>query len=372
MSLKKVKLAVAVAAVLALSASVFAQVEVTPYGGAHYRLRTDVTMLSDNNDNSNTVANYSNHVAWRLGLRAKVDEQLSLQFQIGNDWAASEGVNWRANNFIGARVGEQNLYVHLASARWNPGFMFVEAGVVPLASNGTLDLLRHSINRGSYDEAGFFGWGDFNNSMIGLKLGVPILTDDVKVGVELFQSVIDPRRRAESATESDANLPSILMVLTVPVIAGDFRITPEFTSVINRYYTPGNADHEFIFGLAGSYKVSDEVTVNFNGGYGMVSNENTTAADTFKNNGLLVGASTVIKAGPGNLMIGANYNRAWDSEIDDCAMNYIYGDLRYAYKVHPNFVITPRYRPYVTLFPEDQANKMRFNNRIELILEGSF
>ncbi|MCL2183416.1 MAG: hypothetical protein FWB85_08110 [Chitinispirillia bacterium] len=373
------------------------KLQVTPYGSVQYRLRENITTRSDD-DNSATTMDYSNRLCWRVGLKAVVDEQLSLQFQIGNDWGAAENINWNSNHGPRSRVGTQNLYVHLASARWNPGYMFIEAGVVPLNSNGTLDLLESSLNSSSskqgYGEAGYNGWSDMNNSMIGIRLGAPILKDDIKLGVELFQSVINNRQQTIPANLADdpaANPASPLFVLTVPVEAGAFKVTPEVTAVLNRNYNSATekGDHEYIIGLAGSYKVNSDISVSFNGGYGMVSNEESESGaysdpanapggtfTPYNSNGLLVGAGTSIKAGPGTIQIAVNYNTAVNSESsateDATKSGYLYTDLRYAMKVHKNFSVVPRYRTYTTTYPEASANNSQMVNRFELIFEGSF
>lgn len=401
---------VAVAAVAMLSTAVMAELEVKPYGSVQYRLREQLNTRSDD-DNSVTTMDYSNRLCWRMGLRAKLDDQLSLQFQIGNDWGAAENVNWNANNGPRSRVfsgvsltrnadgditgatlaGAQNLYVHLASFRWNPGMFFLEAGVVPLSSNGTLDLLESSLSLGRYGEAGFNGWGDMNNSLIGLKLGMPLVKEGVKVSAELFQTVINARTQAiPSNLENDpvANPASVLMMLTVPVDAGAFKVTPEITAVLNRNFNPANeaGDHEILVGFAGSFKVNDGVSTNFNFGYGMISNEASEigqygqAANSpsgtpaiYKSNGLLLGAGASIKAGPGNVQVALNYNSAVNTEAEAATKHdYVYTDLRYVWRLHKNFSVTPRYRTYTIMFPEANAANMELRNRFELIFDGSF
>ena len=396
----KKSLAVAGAAVMMLVSSVMSQVQVTPYGAAQYRLRFQLNSLTnefaDPDDPNKTkeesfgTFDYSNRLCYRLGLRAKVDDQFSMQFQIGNDWGAAENVNYQANNTPGYRVGTPNLYVHLASFRWNPGAFFMEAGVVPLNSNGTLDLLERSL-RSSHNTPGavaryggaiFNGWGDNNNSMIGLKLGMPIIKEGVKVSAELFQTVLDARTQSLSAsTTSDPkqNPSSIMMVLTVPIEAGDFKITPEITGIMNRNYNSDKekGDNESLFGLAGSYKVNDDVSLTFRGGFSMLDNGNTVKKDSalVKDQGMLFGLGTSVKAGPGVIQFAVDYNSTENTEVKngESLHQYIYTDLRYVYKVHPRVTVTPRYRTYSTMFPEKStASNFRMDNRFEAIIEGSF
>jgi len=242
---------------------------------------------------------YQNLFGWLAGMKIKVDDALSLQFQIGNDWNAGEQVSWRDNNSVDSRVNFVNCYVHLAYANWNPGPVYLVGGVIPVSSNGTLDLLERSLSNGSYSEAIFKTWQtNFNNSLIGLKLGVPIVeSDEFNLAAELTTSVIDPRTHYmgtwgfgySGAFGDDYNIidtvrgspTSVMFILDVPVAAGEFKVTPEFTTVINRNYNSVDetGDHEFLFGLSAGYKVSDDISVSLSGAYGTVSNKNTLAGE---------------------------------------------------------------------------------------------
>jgi hypothetical protein len=419
---------------------------VTPYGRAHYRFRgqintrsglgrsdieTDTGTATVTNKDSKTIAGYTNKLAWQLGLKAAVNEQLSMQFQIGNDWGSPEDVSYALNNGVRSRFlsgvsltradtgitgatlsGYQNLYVHLAYARWNPGYLFIEAGVVPLVSNGTLDLLESSLSRGRYQETVFDWWTQYNSSMIGFKIGKSLYERDVKVSAELFQTVIDPRGQSMSANFNLANDPtenpaSVLLVFDVPIEAGSLKVTPEFTGVINRNYNKATkeADHEFIGGLSASYKISDALSFSFIGGSGAVSNENSKVgsydtpnitanppilpvrvdsipavrADTiiqYKSRGFLIGAGTSVKVGSGNIQLNINYNNAQnglnDSTVNATKYGYINADLRYAWRVNKNFSIMPRYRPDIVLYPKNHRNDKELRHRFELVFEGSF
>jgi hypothetical protein len=245
------------------------------YGAVQYRFRERINTLSADTSasdafnpdarktSSGTTYDYHNLFSWQAGLKAKVDDKLSFQLQIGNDWGFGEGVNWANNKAQQGRSyipGADNLYVHLADVKWNPGAFYVEAGVIPVFSNGTLDLLERSINTGKYDQAIFQGWvAQVNNSLLGIKLGVPIATGGVSVGVELFQSILDTRAQVltQNALRKDtisANPTSALFIFTLPVsaVGGDFKVIPEVSGVVNRNYnsTNGIGDHEIIGGLS--------------------------------------------------------------------------------------------------------------------------
>jgi len=320
---------------------------------------------------------YLNLLGWAVGLKTKVDDQLLLQFQIGNDLNAGESVTWANNKAPQGRVATDNLYVHLAYAAWNPGPIYLIGGVIPVVSNGTLDLLERSLSTGSYGEAIFQTWAtQTNNSLIAAKLGVPLAKEDVKVNFELTTSVIDPRAQTlignlkttgaigsdnGVTTDPDADPSSVLLIFDLPIVAGDFKVTPEVTSVINRNFNEkhGGSDGEILAGLSAGLKLNDVVTLSLNGAYGTVSNGNShvglygdakragkedstyivspkvpstsyesvgkdtvrvttvTGKTIFDNkyisNGLTLGLGTTIKAGSGAFAIGFSYGNSNNS-----------------------------------------------------------
>jgi hypothetical protein len=368
---------------ITLAVPAYAGLDAEPYGAVQYRFRERVHTVSDQSDSSNTNADYFNLFSWRAGLRVKANDQLSLQLQIGNDWNAGDNINWRANNMPRARVESQNLYVHIASFKWNPGLLYIEGGVVALNSNGTLDLLERSINYGNYGGAGFYGWSSVaNSSMLGIRLGAPIIEGDVKLGVELFQTVIQEREQSRGARgELDPNPAAVMFLLTSPVEAvdGALKATPEFTMVINRNYNSAlkAGDNEILFGLSASYKINDAVTANVSGGNGSVNNRKTERiqANLYDNAGLLACAGAVVLAGPGTVQIDFKYNSNENKYRQRSRIDYLYTDLRYGWEVYDKFTIMPRYRNYLTLHPKSNVGsvvKMEMENRFELYLEGSF
>jgi len=403
------------------------ETKVDLYGAVQYRFRDRMHSQTDTAGNTGSTNDYQNLLSWRAGLKAKVNDQLSLQIQIGNDWGAGEGVGWANNNSTKGRLltlsgvpvilynsdktdsvsstsyslnGYQNLYVHLASFKWNPGYMFVEGGVISLPSNGTLDLLERSLNFGKYDEAAFQGWStELNASMIGIKVGIPILRDDFKLGLELFQTVIDERTQSLGTIQDKItdNPSSPMFVVTLPIEASGLKLTPELTYILNRNYntTTEKGDDEVLLGASASYAVNKEISVSLLGGYGSVSNENSNVgeygtskksdkiakdkADTtkiYKSEGTMFGVGANIKAGPGAVQFDFKYNTAVnakdDATKDKTKYDYMYTDIRYAYKANDKFTITPRYRNYYRTYPPKNANESRMENRLELILEGSF
>jgi len=402
--IKKKLLLAAGLMVLTASSSVLAEIEVKPYGSASYRYRGRLWTASAD-DSSATTFDHLNQLMWQVGLKAKVDDRLSLQFQIGNDWYAGESVSWSANNSIGTRTGFQNLYVHLAYARWNPGYIYMDVGVIP-ATNVSLDLLERSLSTGSYNEAVYLGWAATgNNSLIAARAGVPVITeDDMKLAAEATVSVIDPRtQRLTTAGDmaldpggSKSNHTSFLMMLALPLTVGDLKVTPEAAVVFNRNYSREleAGDHERLAGFTASYKVKDGVSVSFMGAYGIVSNEfsraghyggTTRSADVdtvtnfvaYYSNGIQVGAGTAIKAGPGTFAFDLKYGNSFNdaSEQAKTATNTqnIYIDPRYTWRVHPNFTISPRCRFFVTMYDEERGDvNWKMEVRPELTFGGTF
>jgi len=334
----------------------------------------------DTIDRDGSSFDYLNLLGWSFGAKVKVDDQLSLQFQIGNDLTSGETVTWASNNSPGAATTRSNaLYVHLAYAAYNPGPFTLTGGVIPVTSNGTLDLLERSLSTGSYGDAIFQTWStQLNNSLIGLKLGLPIVKEGVKVSAEVTTSVIESRTQSlisgigttgavgvDPATgivdTVKSNPASALLILDLPVVAGDFKVTPQITTVLNRNYNSKleKGDVEFLAGLSAGYKVNSAISVSLNGAYGSVSNENSlvgaygsssrsgtideiaalsTARDTltyvfpnktdtattinknvkmsyankYISNGLIAGIGTTIKAGPGVIAFNVNYGNSYN------------------------------------------------------------
>ena len=405
--------------------------EVTPYGTASYRFRGRLWNASADtgtNPNKKSVSgstmDYFNLLGWFVGLKAKVDDQLSLEFRIGNDFNSGEEVSWTANRASQGRTspvaaGEENIYVHLAYATWNPGPIYLSGGVIPVSSNGTLDLLERSLNTGSYGDAIFQTWQSvFNNRLMAIKLGAPILQDDFKLGVELTSSVIYNRNTrgslilgyaATGANHTDTsvnkdpakNPAGLLFIFDVPIGVGDLKITPELTGVLNRNirYDAGKkellSDHEIIGGLSASYKVNKELSLSLNGAYGTVSNKkskNPNGYGPFYGNGsalsdvddtgyvsqgLIAGIGGSYKAGPGSLAIDFKYGNAVDavSDLSKVATDKhdILADVRYTWNVHSKFSIQPRWRLYMTMYDKDSEHiTQKMENRPELILTGQF
>jgi len=391
---------------LLAGSSVFAELQLTPYGAASYRYRGKLWMASTD-DSTAVTFDHFNQLLWQVGLKAKVDDQLSFQFQIGNDWYAGENVSWSANNTIGARTGYQNLYVHLAYAKWNPGYLYMDVGVIPM-NNVSLDLLERSLSTGSYNEAVYLGWGAAaNNSLMAARVGVPVLTEDVKLSAEMAVSVIDPRTQALTfpgdrgidSASSLANPTSFLVLFSFPSAAGNLKFTPEVAAVVNRNYNRAleTGDHEILGGASASYKFNDMVSVSLMGAYGMIDNTKSKAGrygvaggrssevdpgeiySPYCSRGIQFGAGTTVKAGPGVFALDLKYGQSADVfssmiSTETRRVNLLI-DPRYTWKVHPNFTISPRCRVFATSYSEDRVGgdvRSKTEYRPELTIGGSF
>jgi hypothetical protein len=358
---------------LLLSGAALAELEVKPYGDAQFRLRGAYHTLS-NDDDSQSALEYSNRISWRTGVRAKVDDQLSLQFQIGNPYNAADNVNYQRN-------GIGSIGVHLAYGTWNPGSFFITAGIVPVNSHGPLDLLENSLNGttiGNFGAASHNGWATrTDNSLTGIRIGAPIVKGDVKVGAELFTSVTTFREHTidntDLSVEPKDNPSATLFVLDIPISSGALRVTPQVAMVMNRLYNSAEekGDHEMAFGTSASYRVNPQLSLNLTGAYAMGSNDNTEATTTRDMSGIFVGVGGSYRTGPGQIQLEYKMNTVENDKADKSGITYHYIDARYAIGVHSKFSITPRFRVYLTQ-PEADGAINTTELRPELIFTASF
>ncbi|MFW5785583.1 MAG: hypothetical protein ACOCW1_05305 [Chitinispirillaceae bacterium] len=381
--------------ILLLLAIVFissAELSITHYGLAQYRLRERIN-TAFTEQSSSTAFDYFNTVSYYAGIRADLDETFSFHFQVGNDWVAVENVSWEANRMpfpTRMPLSGSEFYVHLAYSRWNPGFLYLEAGAVPVVSYGPLDLLERSVNSGSYRAAALYTWiVGTNNSLLGLRVGAPILSGEQKLNVNLFSTVVDPRSAAvtqgDSLIESPRSNPtSVLFILDAPFTAGALSITPQLAGIAYRNFNPAReaGDHEISGGVKAGYKVNSTVTLSAMAAYAMVNNENSRISDTrrsdtstaplYDNRGFITAISSDIGAGPGAFWLEFAYSYAVDKEQAGSASDHLYADVRYTWKVHPNFSITPRFRNFTSINPENSRVKVNMENRPEIMFTGTF
>jgi hypothetical protein len=368
---------------------------VTTYGLAQYRLRTDITNYQGNGK-SGTSVDYSNRIAFYLGAAAKLNEQVSMQLQVGNDWVSTEDVNYLAGNPSNAKKSYPPFsvpYFSLAFVKYNPGIFHVTAGIIPLLSNGTLDLIERSLSAGSYNGAALVSWAvGTNNSIMGAQIGMPVVKGDFKMGIDLFSTVIEPRKQmaANEKTNSiiekpNGNPSSVMFVGDIPMSVGNVTITPEVTGILNRLYNSRTekGDHEIAAGLSAGIKFNKVNSIGFSTAYSMLSNGNSklvtgTTSGTVDSNiydyrGYIAGVGGTFVAGPGAILVDVKYSFNDDKELKDAMAQYLFADLKYAWSINKFVTLTPRVRLFTTIYPESNTG-LDYKNLIrpELLLTGKF
>lgn len=361
--------------------------KVTPYGHAQYRLRLKMTYRNTGDEVLSTYE-YPNQIAYFLGTKALVGDQLVLQFQLGNDWVATEKVDWTANNNFGAKSGVYP-YFHLAYAAWNPGPFHLAFGIQPVFNYGPLDLLERSIRfsgtavvngdtttvqGGSYAGAALVTYPvGTNNSFMGLSLGAPILKDEFKLGVDYFMTIIENRPESFLA-EPEINPNALLSVINLPMAAGDFTITPQAFVLLFKYYSAetGEGDHEFGGGLAATYKLGDKSSLRASFGVAQNSAEKSELLGERTKRGYIAGLEGKFGAGPGSLIAAVNWSGDETVDQDDSMLHFLYTDLKYGWGVYKGLVLMPRVRTFTTLYPDGMADEYKLEVRPELLFIAAF
>ncbi len=350
--------------------------KITPYGHAQYRLRSESVKKGD----ADFKTSYYNKIAYHLGVKASVGTKFTAVLQVGNKSIATESVNW---NPISEDV---TPFFHLAYAKWDPGFLNISAGIIPMKSNGALDLLERSIYNGgnidkgksmnafsdvTYAGASQVGWAIYTeNSIMGLQLGVPILKDDIKLSVDAAATVIEEKKDTPSQTK-------ILWIFNVPFKVSVLSFTPQISLLQNRIVntTTNKKDHEFAAGANIGVKATKDISFGLALGLSKIDDESTKAenADTQERKGKYLSVSTKIKAGPGNIQ--AAYKLSSDAtEEDDSSIRFHYIDLKYGIAAHKNFTIMPRIRFFMNRWANEAVADLEKTTKIrpELIFIGKF
>jgi hypothetical protein len=374
---------------------------ITWSGLAMIRLREDIIRNTAADKTETSSKNYSNRLAYKLGAKIQANPEVSLMFEIGNEWYATELVNGGNTMTMPASVApgsKRGLYDPMflqAWAKWDPGYMHVQVGIDPIKGSATMDLIGMSLlfNR-NYVGAGFHAcqlpWGVTNNFMYpGLRIGAPILTDNVKLGIDVFSGVSEERSvTTTTAALSKNNYGALLNIVDIPVSSGDYSITPQFVIILNRNFrddafVKNKADHEIGFGVDESNKLNDMISVRSGVAMAMVSNKNTaraSAADTvvgvaeYDRQALNVTLGSTIKLGPGKLDLDLNFGTNEDKKINNSLATYEFLDVKYGWGVAKNFIVMPRVRVYLGQVPAVGFTDKASNIRVwpELLLFGSF
>jgi hypothetical protein len=373
---------------------VFSQVEqttptITPYGYAQYRFRVRSISETPNSGSDSAQLLYTHQIGYYAGFKAKINNEVSFQVQIGNDWVNTDQITYLSSN----HVGKKNTifpYFNLAFAKWDPGIINISAGIVPENAFGALDLLERSLALGNYGSSQGFGAGQFqwatgtNNSITGLKLGIPVLKTDVKFAAELLATIVDDSTTARKQTwfTSAKNNPSQqLFILDLPFSSGALTLTPQIATVLFRKYNYATqkGDNELDVGFAGSYKINAIASVRANAGYASFGNANShtsnVTADSVEFNrvGTLAGVGGTVKIGPGNILLDVNYSSDENTKTATSSLNsFYYGDLKYIWSANKNFEIAPRVRIFTQKFPAGSVLKSKTETRPELLFTGKF
>lgn len=349
-----------------------AGITATPYGMAQYRLRLKVCNQTPTSGEAQKAMDYFNMIGYDAGAKIKLNTQTSMQFQVGNDCISTEEVDFNANNYT-----KKGLYpyFHLAYAKFDPGRMNVAFGIQPVVSNGPLDLLDRSLRNRNYACASQLQWAvGTNNSMMGLKLGAPLVKGEFNLNAELFTTIIEKRTQL-LAVEPKSNPSAVMFVLDLPMtIIKDLAVTPQAAAILNRNYNSitESGDHEIAGGFSANYKLNPIASFCASAGAARLSNENsrpviakmetllfidttawtkkmhidTTFQPACKQAGLIFGVGTVVNAGPGKINFDIKYSSDENQEVAESKSGYFFADLKYSCVINKYLVLMPRIRVF--------------------------
>jgi hypothetical protein len=345
-----------------------------PYGLVQYRLRYDF-LYNDVSDVTTSSGSYSNTISYKVGLKATLNDKVSTQFELGNDWGATETTDALSSNFYKKR----NFYspwFSLAFLRFDPGFLHIEAGIVPVNSTTTADLLGASLyNNKNYTAAAHLPWIVITNSSIqGLRLGAPILKGDFKFGIDVLTSVIS-QRPVVAKDDFNINADALMVMVDLPVSYKIFKLSPQFIALPYRNYDKikKEKDTEFMAGFDCGIQANKSLSLRF--GYAVAVFEQNVINDTASGEtvqtdriGMIGGLGLTAIFGPGKLDFDVKLSSDNNLKIDNSKILYPYLDLIYAIKLNKYFAITPRIRMFIT----SKEDNLRIITRPDLIFNTAF
>ncbi|MGA2507967.1 MAG: hypothetical protein ABSF80_10875 [Chitinispirillaceae bacterium] len=375
-----------------------AGIQATFYGMGMFRLREVVYSNSRKDGGTESATDYQDKLAYKIGVKVKVNEEVSGQFEIGNDWYATETVDAiNYGNLVSSSTTgthrDYNPYFSLAYMKWNPGCLFMDVGIIPMPGTSLLDLIGNGMIWGAtsghaYQMAAHIPWGVITNfSIPGVRLGVPILKDDFKLGINVTSTVLQERKvvpKVDSLFQK--NNSCIMLMADVPMSSGALTVKPTFLINLNRFYKDSilidmrnKKDNEIGAGLEMGYKISDDACLRLGFGYAHMANTNTwSAGETVVNEtGMNGDIGTTIAMGPGkldfdfDLSTDANNNKVIGT--DSARVLYPFVDVKYGWAVNKNFIIMPRTRLFFTRpAKSDAVYKSKFYTWPEIMLFGTF
>jgi hypothetical protein len=373
-------------------------IKATFYGMAMYRFRWIAYANFRKDEGIESANDYQNKLAYKAGVKVKVNDEVTGQFEAGNDWYGTETVEAvTKGNFVGSHR-DIYPYFSLACMKWNPGCFFIDVGIIPVPGSSMLDLIGSGFaadkeSGTAYQKAAHTSWGIITNfSLPGARLGIPILKDDFKLGVEVVTSVLEERTVTARIPDSLLkNNSGIMLMVDLPMSVDQWTIKPSFIINFNRFYRDSGdaslaafhdrADHEYGFGVEAGYKVSGAACVRLGLGYARMSNKNSgmQMLIPFDEEGVDGNIGTTLSLGPGKFNFDFTLSTDEDNWRDkytnfaDSRVYYPFVDLKYGWEVNRNFTILPRMRLFFTRAAENDGRYItKFAAWPELIIFGSF
>jgi hypothetical protein len=331
-------------------------------------------------------------LGYKIGAKICPNDQALLQFELGNDWYATDVATGIPGNYQKYR-DPMTPWFSLAFAQWDPGYLHIQAGIIPVRGTPLMDLLGVSILYGKkYEYASQLSWNTITNgSQTGLRLGAPILKDNFKLGVDIMSAIIQQRSVILGANAWNYNADGIEFEGEIPMSVMGISVTPQTFAIVDRSFNTATnkGDMEYGAGIDAVYKCCDAACIRAGFGYAQNSNDysyapgertlknplnptdtTTTAVNPSQRSGINVNAGTTVNLGPGKLDFDFNFSTDHDAKDSTVNDGYSYLDLKYGWAVNKNFVIKPRIRFYIVNPKTVYDSKL--TTRPELILEGSF
>jgi hypothetical protein len=363
-------------------------IKTTFYGMAMYRFRWIAYANYRKDQGIETATDYQNKLAYKAGVKVKVNDEVSGQFEAGNDWYGTESVEAvNKGNFLNSHR-DIYPYFSLAYMKWNPGCFFIDVGIIPVPGSSLLDLIgtgfsAADINSGTaYQKAAHTSWGIITNfSLPGARLGMPILKEDFKLGVELVTSVLEERTVTAMIPDSlRDNNSGIMLMAGIPMSTGLLTLKPSVIINFSRFYRDSasvkdKADNEYGLGVEAGYKVSSAACVRLGLGYAHMANKNSRlpAQAEFDEEGVDGNIGTTLALGPGKLDCDFTLSTDENSKAGVSRAYYPFVDVKYGWAVNKNFTIKPRTRLFFTRAAKNDSKYVtKFVTWPEIILYGEF
>jgi len=383
---------IAAGILIAAFVSISDGIVVTPYGMAEYRLRGELYATVPKSGERAKEYAYSNQLAYMVGLKAFPSQHVQFQFEIGNDWHWTEQVHVSGDNFL-AKRNPLVPWFSLAYAQWDPGYLHLQAGIVPVKEAAVMDLVGLSIYWGTtYAGAAHLPWDVISNlSMPGVRIGAPFINDKFMLAVDLFSSILDQRTPIPAISALYRQTwSSPIFILDVPIHYQSLSVIPKFVAIVNRFYrndavVTDKSDNEFAGGIDAVYPVSGNFSLRAGIGAARVSNANTwSERDSVMNAQNVkiqaprwdrlgvegkIGTSVVLAHGTLDVELALNTDEYTDNAESRTAWDVL--DIRYGWNINKNFMIMPRVRLFGNQsFAPNGIDNIRAWP--ELIFSGSF